>query len=334
MTTWAPTTDQVIDKGFGDDREGRAIQGAIIHHGAGPSVLGYVANWNSRNSHPNYHIAQDGDVTGIVHPSRQPYSTAHDVDNIAIAFEIDNSTGAPNWEITNASFEGLIQVLLHHYKESGRKGFAKNIRGVAQSEFFIGWHSQYKATACPGPYILSKMDWLVSELNRRVNEAPSAPKPQPQPNPAPKPTPAPTDISALADAVLRGEYGNGPERKRRLGSLYAAVQAEVNRRLGGRPAPQPAPGPNISALADAVLRGEYGNGPERQRRLGANYAAVQAEVNRRLAGKPVTPKPVVNIGALADAVLRGEYGNGPTRRQKLGVNYNAVQAEVNRRLGL
>ena len=36
------------------------------------------------------------------------------------------------------------------------------------------------------------------------------------------------DIEALARAVIRGEYGNGEERRRRLGSLYDAVQARVN----------------------------------------------------------------------------------------------------------
>lgn len=40
------------------------------------------------------------------------------------------------------------------------------------------------------------------------------------------------DIDALADAVIRGEYGNGDERKRRLGANYAAVQARVNEKLG------------------------------------------------------------------------------------------------------
>ena len=39
---------------------------------------------------------------------------------------------------------------------------------------------------------------------------------------------ASADIEALAQAVIRGDYGNGEERKRRLGSLYAAVQARVN----------------------------------------------------------------------------------------------------------
>ncbi len=40
------------------------------------------------------------------------------------------------------------------------------------------------------------------------------------------------DIDALADAVIRGEYGVGAERKKRLGSLYAEVQARINQKLG------------------------------------------------------------------------------------------------------
>lgn len=32
----------------------------------------------------------------------------------------------------------------------------------------------------------------------------------------------------LAQAVIRGDYGNGEERRRRLGSFYDAVQARVN----------------------------------------------------------------------------------------------------------
>ena len=36
------------------------------------------------------------------------------------------------------------------------------------------------------------------------------------------------DVDALACAVIRGDYGNGAERKNLLGSLYDAVQARVN----------------------------------------------------------------------------------------------------------
>ena len=64
-----------------------------------------------------------------------------------------------------------------------------------------------------------------------------------------------------------------------MGANYTAAQARVNQILGGG---SPAPATDIDALARAVIRGDYGNGAERQRRLGANYAAVQARVNQLL----------------------------------------------------
>ena len=39
-------------------------------------------------------------------------------------------------------------------------------------------------------------------------------------------------ICAKASLVLAGKFGVGNERKRKLGTLYNAVQNEVNRRLG------------------------------------------------------------------------------------------------------
>ena len=42
----------------------------------------------------------------------------------------------------------------------------------------------------------------------------------------------PDCVNRLADLVIQGRYGNGEERKNKLGSWYAPVQNEVNRRLG------------------------------------------------------------------------------------------------------
>ena len=39
------------------------------------------------------------------------------------------------------------------------------------------------------------------------------------------------DVDAMARAVIRGDYGNGEERKRRLGSYYSIVQRRVNEML-------------------------------------------------------------------------------------------------------
>lgn len=86
----------------------------------------------------------------------------------------------------------------------------------------------------------------------------------------------------LAQRVVRGEFGNGEARRNALGARYDEVQAEVNRLLGCGGASATSGGVDIDALARAVIRGDYGNGEERKRRLGANYATVQKKVNEML----------------------------------------------------
>ena len=39
------------------------------------------------------------------------------------------------------------------------------------------------------------------------------------------------DVDTMARAVICGDYGNGEERKRRLGSYYSIVQRRVNEML-------------------------------------------------------------------------------------------------------
>ena len=252
MTNWAATTDQIIDNGFGQSRSGSSIQGAIIHHAAGTDALGYVANQNSRNSHPTYHIARDGKATGIVHPDRRPYSTANSVDQIAVTFEIDNEAVGGVWPITDASMEALLQVLLDHGAQSSRTGFAKNIRGQNQTEFFIGYHSQYVATACPGPYITSRIDWIVSELNSRV-----AGRYTPPASSAPASTPAPAPAPS-APASSGGWAANLPNK---------ASQRRVQKALAGRrPSRYNGPtdgvcGPNTWKGVQTTIRGVGYTGP-------------------------------------------------------------------------
>ncbi|MDN0070143.1 N-acetylmuramoyl-L-alanine amidase [Collinsella ihumii] len=142
-------------------------------------------------------------------------------------------------------------------------------------------------------------------------------------------------VAELAQAVIRGDYGNGDARRGALGSRYDEVQAEVNRILGGGTATggssSGGAGADIEALAQAVIRGDYGNGDARRAALGASYNAVQARVNEILGagGSSSGGSGGADIEALAQAVIRGEYGNGDERRRRLGSLYDAVQARVN-----
>lgn len=175
MTDWYPKVSSVIDNGFGGSRGGRPINGVVIHHVAGTNGLNYVANANVRNSHPTYHIANSGAVTGIVNPNRRPYSTGGTPDPSAVTFEIDNSSVGGDWPVSDAALNALVDVIVYHASQSPRanQGFALNEKSRTQSEFFIAWHSQYKATACPGAYVTSKLDWIVSECNKRASGKPS-----------------------------------------------------------------------------------------------------------------------------------------------------------------
>ena len=91
---------------------------------------------------------------------------------------------------------------------------------------------------------------------------------------------------------------------------------------------------SIDEVANAVIRGKFGNGEDRKNRLsqaGYNYNEVQARVNEILGNSNK-----MSLTDVANAVIRGDFGNGKERKTKLenaGYNYNEVQAKVNEILG-
>ena len=103
--------------------------------------------------------------------------------------------------------------------------------------------------------------------------------------PAPQPRPTKKSVDELAREVIRGEWGNGSDRRIRLtqaGYDYDAVQKRVNEILICASAPAKK---SIDELAREVIRGEWGNGSDRRVRLtqaGYDYDAVQKRVNEIL----------------------------------------------------
>lgn len=95
--------------------------------------------------------------------------------------------------------------------------------------------------------------------------------------------------------------------------------------------------PVTDAVVNAVIRGDYGNGDARKKKLeseGYNYSEVQAAVNAKLSGKSTTSNKK-SVETVAKEVIRGDWGNGDTRKKKLeaaGYNYSEVQAMVNKLL--
>lgn len=154
------------------------------------------------------------------------------------------------------------------------------------------------------------------------------------PEVVPTPTPAPVkkSVDEIAQEVIRGEWGNGSDRRASIESAgydYDAVQDRVNEILEGTPS---TPKKSIDELAQEVIRGDWGNGSDRRKALesaGYDYDAVQNRVNELSEGSKPQLK---SIDEVAKEVIRGDWGNGAERTKKLkaaGYDAKAVQNRVN-----
>lgn len=74
----------------------------------------------------------------------------------------------------------------------------------------------------------------------------------------------------LVERTMRGEFGNGNDRVKALGTKYDAVQGTINHILTA----------STSTLVSETLVGKYGNGDQRKTVLGSRYNEVQNQINK------------------------------------------------------
>ena len=106
---------------------------------------------------------------------------------------------------------------------------------------------------------------------RKITEKP---KPTPKPTPKAQATGNGLGIEQLATNTVNGAYGNGDERKKKLGKLYDSVQIVINERYKAISASQ-----SHRLLAKEVLKGNLGDGDERKKNLGSYYNTVQGLID-------------------------------------------------------
>ena len=110
--------------------------------------------------------------------------------------------------------------------------------------------------------------------DRKITEKPTQ---KPKPTSTVKTQTAGTNglgIEQLATNTVNGTYGNGDERKKKLGKLYESVQIVINERYKVISASE-----SHRLLAKEVLKGNLGNGDERKKNLGSYYNTVQELIN-------------------------------------------------------
>jgi len=300
-----------------------SISKITIHHMAGNlsiETCGNVFLNPNRQASSNYGIGSDGRIACYVDEENHPWTSANwDNDDRAITIEVANSETGGDWPISQAAYVSLISLCadicnrygIYPYYDGtpsatltehcmfvatncpGPTIHAMQVNHVIENDIRTAMAGG-AVTPQPTPAVSGDVEDLAlraiagefgngdvrraalgdmySAVQARINEIYGGIQSTPS-----------YSIDDIAQRVIAGEFGNGVDRINALASAgydNVAVQQRVNELLQGAPSSKQG---DMSAIAEAVYRGDYGNGQERinaLRAAGYDPDEVQRAVDR------------------------------------------------------
>ena len=162
----------------------RRIDKITVHHmaivGGTVEQCGNVFAPSSRQASSNYGIGVDGRVGLYVDEGDRSWASSNPQnDHRAVTIEVANDGGAPDWHVSDASWNALVELCADICR---RRGIDRLIwTGDANGN--LTCHYMFAATACPGPYLKGRMAELAAAVNARLGGSAPAPTPKPAPKP-------------------------------------------------------------------------------------------------------------------------------------------------------
>lgn len=149
-------------------REGNKVIKITPHHTACKWTAKRICESflpRSRNASCNYAIGYKGEIWGCVPEEYRAWTSSSKWnDQRAITIEISNSKTGGNWPVSEASINSLIELCVDICKRYKIKKLVFD-RTTSGS---ITEHKMFAATACPGPYLDSKLKYVESKVNSRL----------------------------------------------------------------------------------------------------------------------------------------------------------------------
>ncbi|MCI5839414.1 N-acetylmuramoyl-L-alanine amidase [Anaerococcus sp. AGMB00486] len=249
-------------------RRNQPITKIAIHHTAGAinaAVIGEIFKPRSRRASCNYGIGKDNKVILCVDESHRSWCTSSSwCDNRAVTIEVANSSNGGNWPVSDEVLETLIKLVTDICRRNG----IKNCTYTGGKDGVLQKHEWYSNTNCPGPYLGSKFPYIASEVNKRLRGNNSISK-------------STNNLyrvrKSWSDAKSQKGAFRNLDNAKRCADRFGLKVFDANGKIV-----YPV-GKTIDQLAREVIRGDWGNGEERKRRLtnaGYDYYAVQKIVNQ------------------------------------------------------
>lgn len=140
--------------------QGGEISEITIHHCAGnTSIENLGALWQRVGRKGSSHYGVQGKSIGqYVKEEDVAWCNSNWNANCrAVTIETANNGGAPNWPVADSTLQTLITLVADIAKRNGLGELT-----VGKS---LTYHSMYSATACPGPYLKSKLQYIADRAN-------------------------------------------------------------------------------------------------------------------------------------------------------------------------
>lgn len=152
-------------------RGGKAIDKIVMHHMAGVCsayTCGTFFQNPDRKGSTHYGIGPEGEIAQYVDESNTAWANSNwNANQTAVSFETANSSRGGQWPVSDATLESVIKLVADI---ANRNNLGTLIRS---KNFFI--HQDYTSTACPGPYLISKIDEIIIRANNILVNGNSTP---------------------------------------------------------------------------------------------------------------------------------------------------------------
>lgn len=148
------------------DGRSQKITTIVVHHAATTNFGAMPSVWANREASAHYGIGQNGEIRAYVDEDNTAWHCGNG-NAYSIGIECTNTSGEPNWGVSNATVDALVRLIQEIQSRRGKLQIVGH-RDVPGN-----------STVCPGPSLYPRLP----EIRNRVNSGTSTPTPS-----------APTDI--------------------------------------------------------------------------------------------------------------------------------------------
>lgn len=162
VTKWWPADKSNYTAG----RNGYKIRGIVIHHAASTSLnsIGTVFSNPGRNGSAHYGVGGT-EIHQYVPEIDAAWHCSNWYGNMnTVGIETTNSTGAPDWKVSDTTFDTLCRLVADIAK---RNGLGKLYYNPNEDYPLLSGHKDWQgaSTACPGPYLYPRLQEICDRAN-------------------------------------------------------------------------------------------------------------------------------------------------------------------------